>query len=319
MSAGVVDSLLATIGDTPLLRLRHLVPEGAAQVLVKIEGVNPTGSYKDRMALAVIEGAERRGTLRPGQRVVEYSGGSTGSSLAYVCAVMGHPCTIVTSDTFAQEKIRTMRAFGADVVIVPSEGGLITAALFDRMREATRKLVLEHGAFWTDQFHNTDALLGYDVLGRELVEQTRSSGLEIDAFCAAVGTAGMLAGVSRTLKDRIPGVGITALEPTTSPMLSTGRAGPHHVEGIATGIVPPLLPRDLRDSVLTVDEAAARDLALPLARREGVFAGTSTAVNVVGALRLAEELGAGRTVATVACDTGLKYLAGDLYDLRSDR
>lgn len=314
MNSGILDSSLDAIGGTPLVRLRRVVPEGSAQVLVKVEAGNPTGSYKDRMALAIIEAAERRGALRTGQRVVEYSGGSTGSSLAYVCAVKGYPCTIVSSDTFSQEKIRTMRAFGADVVIVPSDEGLITPGLFDRMREVLQRIVIDYDAFWTDQFNNADALIGYDRLGRELLQQTHDGDVVIDAFCAAVGTAGMLAGVSRALKEQLPDISITALEPTTSPMLSAGTAGPHHVEGIATGIVPPLLPADLYDRVLTVDEATARELAVALARKEGIFAGTSSAFNITGALRLAKELGPGRTVATVVCDTGLKYLAGDLYD-----
>lgn len=314
MSTGISSSTLATIGNTPVVRLQHLVPPGSAEVIVKIEAGNPTGSYKDRMALAIISEAERRGDLRPGQRVVEYSGGSTGSSLAYVCAVKGYPCTIVSSDTFSQEKLRTMRAFGADVVVVPSDNGLITPELFDRMREVLKRIVIDEDAYWTDQFHNTDALAGYDALALELLHQTRSDGVAVDAFCAAVGTAGLLAGVSRTLKVHAPDATITALEPTTSPMLSSGYAGPHHVEGIATGIVPPLLTGSLYDRVLAIDEEDARSLALPLARREGIFAGTSSALNIAGALRLAAELGPGHTVATVTCDTGLKYLAGDLFE-----
>lgn len=318
MRNGIFDSSLAAIGDTPLVRLRRLVPGSSAQILVKIEADNPTGSYKDRMALAIIEEAERRGALRPGQRVVEYSGGSTGSSLAYVCAVKGYPCTIVSSDTFSQEKIRTMRAFGADVVLVPSDNGLITPDLFHRMRQVLDSIVIDHDAYWTDQFHNTDALIGYDTLARELLQQTQNGGVAIDAFCAAVGTGGMLAGVSRALKEHLPRVSITALEPTTSPMLTTGHAGPHHVEGIATGIVPPLLSSNLYDQALTIDEEDARALALPLARQEGIFAGTSSALNIAGALHLARELGPGRTVVTVACDTGLKYLTGDLYESGPD-
>ncbi len=314
MSTGISSSTLATIGNTPVVRLQHLVPPGSAEVIVKIEAGNPTGSYKDRMALAIISEAERRGDLRPGQRVVEYSGGSTGSSLAYVCAVKGYPCTIVSSDTFSQEKLRTMRAFGAEVVVVPSDNGLITPELFDRMREVLKRIVIDENAYWTDQFHNTDALAGYDELALELLRQTRHDGVAVDAFCAAVGTAGLLAGVSRTLKVHAPDATITALEPTASPMLSAGHAGPHHVEGIATGIVPPLLARGLYDRVLAIDEEDARSLALPLARREGIFAGTSSALNIAGALRLAAELGPGHTVATVTCDTGLKYLAGDLFE-----
>ena len=228
MNAGIIDSPLAAVGGTPLLRLQHLTSSGSAQVLVKIEGGNPTGSYKDRMALAIVEQAERRGTLRPGQRIVEYSGGSTGSSLAYVCAVTGHPCTIVSSDAFSQEKLQTMRAFGADVVIVPSDAGMITPGLFDRMRDRLAAIMIDDDAYWTDQFHNTDALIGYDALGRELLQQTRHDGVTIDVFCAAVGTAGMLAGTSRTLKMDLPDVDVVALD--THPLL------PHVGHGAVLGV-----------------------------------------------------------------------------------
>ncbi|MFC7909171.1 PLP-dependent cysteine synthase family protein [Streptomyces nigra] len=309
---GAPSSSLRTIGGTPLVRLSHLVPDGAADVLVKVEGGNPTGSYKDRMALAIIEGAERRGALRPGQRVVEYTGGSTGSALAFVCAVKGYPLSLVSSDAFAPEKLRTMRAFGADVIVLPSEGGRITPELFVRMREAVEEIVKRDGAFWTDQFHNTDALTGYAGLGREILEQTGADGTSVDVFCAAIGTGGMFAGVSTVLREAgLPRA--VALEPASSPMLSAGESGPHRVEGIATGIVPPLLAHGPFDEARTVEEQEARRLALPLARREGVFTGTSGALNVAGALRLAREAGAGRTVVTVAPDTGLKYLTGDLY------
>ncbi|MFD7389055.1 PLP-dependent cysteine synthase family protein [Streptomyces sp. NPDC059852] len=312
MTASVVHaSSLRTIGGTPLVRLGRLVPEGAADVLVKVEGGNPTGSYKDRMALAIVEGAERRGELRPGQRVVEYTGGSTGSSLAFVCAVKGYPLTLVSSDAFAPEKLRTMRAFGADVIVVPGEGGRITPGLFVRMREEVERIVERDGAFWTDQFHNTDALTGYAELGREILGQAGAAGMTVDVFCAGVGTGGMFAGVSTVLREG----GLeraVALEPASSPTLTAGTAGPHRVEGIATGIVPPLLAHGPFDEARTVDEEDARRLALPLTRREGVFTGTSGALNVAGALRLAREAGAGRTVVTVAPDTGLKYLTGDL-------
>jgi len=309
---GVRSSVLEAIGRTPLVRLRRVVPDGAAGVLVKIEGGNPTGSYKDRMALAMIEGAERRGELLPGQRVVEYTGGSTGSSLAFVCAVKGYPLSVVSSDAFAEEKLHTMRAFGADLTVVPSDGGRITPDLFVRMEDEVRRIIERDGAFWTDQFHNADSLNGYAEMGREIVAQAADSGVTIDAFCAAVGTAGMLVGVSGALRAAGP-VHVVAFEPSTSPMLTTGVGGPHRVEGTAAGIVPPLLRRDSYDEARTVDESDARRLAVRLARVEGLFAGTSSALNVTGALTLARELGAGRTVVTVAVDSGLKYLAGDLF------
>lgn len=312
-ASGVLSSTLEAIGGTPLVRLAHVVPHGAADVLVKLEGGNPTGSYKDRMAVAIIEGAERRGTLRPGQRVVEFTGGSTGSSLAFVCAVKGYPLSLVSSDAFSPEKLRTMRAFGADLTVVPSNGGRVTPDLFVRMRERVDEIVVRDGAFWTDQFNNVDALDGYGILGREILAQTVKAGVTVHAWCAAVGTAGMLVGVSRALRAGASAARVVALEPASSPMLTAGHGGPHRVEGTATGIVPPLLTPQTYDEARAVDEGEARAMAPRLARAEGVFAGTSSALIVVGAIALARELGEGRTVVTVACDSGLKYLSGDLF------
>ena len=312
-SPPVVASVLATIGGTPMVRLSRTVPPGSADVLVKLETTNPTGSYKDRMALAVLTGALRRGHLRPGQRVVEYTGGSTGTSLALVAAVLGHPVSLVSSDAFSAEKLRAMRAFGADLAVVPSDGGRITPELFVRMRAEAHRVVEETGGWWVDQFHNVDALDGYADLGREAHAQVAADGGRIDVLCSAVGTGGMLAGAARGLREAGSDARVVALEPATSPMLTAGYAGPHRVEGTATGIVPPLLSHAGRYEARTVDEEEARALARRLARDDGVFVGTSSAVNVAGALALAHELGAGATVVTVACDTGLKYLAGDLF------
>jgi cysteine synthase A len=308
-SPAVVDSVLNTIGHTPVVRLRHVVPAGSADVFVKLEYFSPTGSYKDRMALAMIEGAEARGTLKPGMRVIEFTGGSTGSSLAMVCAIKGYPFLPLSSDAFAREKIRTMEAFGARVEMVPSDGGKVTPELFQRFRARIAVLKEEPGTFWTDQFHNDDALNGYRGIGVELLEQVGT----IDAFCGGVGTAGMLMGVSRALRTDGRRPRIVALEPQGSPMLTTGRGGPHRVEGIAAGIVPPHLTPGEYDEARAIDEDEARAMARRLAREEGIFAGTSSGLNVVAALQLAAELGAGRRVVTVAVDTGLKYLAGDLY------
>jgi len=230
--ATTVDSVLQSIGRTPVVRLRRVVPKGAADILVKLEFFNPTGSYKDRMALAMIEGAEARGALAPGMRVVEFTGGSTGSSLAMVCAAKGYRFVVLSSDAFAREKLLTMRAFGAELRMVPSDGGKVTPALFERFKTEIASLASEPGTFWTDQFHNEDAIAGYMGIGRELLEQT---GGRIDAFCGAVGTGGMLRGVSRALRERAGGVRIVALEPSSSPALSQGRGGAHGVEGIGTG------------------------------------------------------------------------------------
>ena len=305
----VADSILRAIGRTPVVQLNRLAPRGGANVFVKLEYFNPTGSYKDRMALAMIEGAEARGALRRGMRVVEYTGGSTGSSLAMVCAVKGYAFAPLSSDAFAREKIQTMEAFGARVEIVPSEGGAVTPALFDRFKERIAAMKEEPDTFWTDQFHNADALKGYGEIGVELLRQMGA----VDLFCGAVGTAGMLVGVSRALKEGGSRARIVALEPAGSPVLTTGRGGAHRVEGTAPGFVPPHLTRADYDEALAIDEEEARAMARRLAKEEGIFAGTSTGLNVVGALRSAAALGPGRNVATVAVDTGLKYLHGDLF------
>ena len=306
----IVSTILQAIGNTPVVKLRKVVADKSADVLVKLEYYNPTGSYKDRMALAMIEGAEARGALRPGMQVVEYTGGSTGSSLALVCAVKGYRFTPISSDAWAREKLETMRAFGADLQVVHSEDGKITPELIQRIRAEAERLAQNDDTFYSDQFHNADALNGYMGIGRELAAQT---GGAIDVFCGAVGTAGMLVGVSRALKAAGCTARIVALEPATSAVLSTGKAGAHRVEGIGVGFVPPHLDAQSYDEVRAIDEAAARVMARRLAKEEGIFAGTSSGLNVVAALQLAAELGPGHTVATVAVDTGLKYLAGDLY------
>ena len=302
--------MLDVVGRTPVVQLRRVVPDGAADVFVKLEWFNPTGSYKDRMALAMIEEAERRGDLRPGMTVVEYTAGSTGSSLAYVCAAKGYRLRIVSSDAFAPEKLASMAALGAEVTIVASDGGKVTPDLVERMIDQARQYADEPGTYWTDQLNNSDSLIGYAAVGRELLEQLDRP---IDVFCAAVGTAGLAIGVSQAFLAAGASPRVVIFEPESTPVISGGEAGAHTVEGIGIGFVPPLLDRDRYDEVRTVDEAVGRAMARRLAAEEGLFAGTSTGLNVAGAVALAEEVGAGGTVVTVACDTGLKYLAGDLY------
>jgi cysteine synthase len=307
----IADSVLGAIGETPVVRLRRIVPAGAADVLVKLESLNPTGSYKDRMALAMIEGAEARGLLRPGMRVVEFTGGSTGSSLAMVCAAKGYRFVVLSSDAFAREKLLTMQAFGAELLLVPSDDGKVTPALFDRFKKEIAVLAGEPDTFWTDQFRNEDAIRGYMGIGRELLQQ---AGGRIDAFCGAVGTGGMVLGVLRALRDAGSRARIVALEPLSSPALTEGHGGAHGVEGTGTGSVPPHMVERPYDEARAVSEAAARIMARRLAREEGLLVGTSSGLNVAAALQLAVELGPGHIVATVAVDTGLKYLAGDLFE-----
>jgi cysteine synthase A len=310
----VTATVLQVIGRTPLVRLRAVASPRAADVLVKLEFFNPTGSYKDRMALAMIEGAERRGVLRSGMRVVEFTGGSTGSSLAMVCAAKGYRLLLLSSDAFAEEKLRTMRALGAELRLVPSEGGKVTPTLFERFRKEIAVLAAEPGTFWTDQFNNLDAIDGYAGIGQELLEQT---GGRLDAFCGAVGTGGMLSGVFRALRDGGSGARVVALEPASSPALTEGRGGPHRVEGIGTGRIPPHMTAKPYHEARAVQEEDARAMALRLAREEGLLVGTSSALNITAAIEIARELGAGKVVATVAVDTGLKYLTGDLFAPRA--
>jgi cysteine synthase len=299
------------IGGTPVVRLQNLAGADSAEVWVKLESANPTGSYKDRMALAMIEAAELDGRLAPGQTVVEYTGGSTGSSLAFVCAVKGHPLRIVSSDAFSVEKIRTMRAFGADVELLPSPGG-ITPDLIPSMVRRAGEIAAETGAFATDQFNNPDMLTGYRRLGEELLEQLPGPPA-ITAFCTYVGTAGCFLGASRALTEKLPDLHRVVLEPAESPVLSGGTAGTHHVEGGGVGYWPPQLRPEDFDEVMAVPEADGFAMARRAARADGIFSGPSTGVNLVAARRLAERLGPGHRVVTIQVDSGLKYLSGDLY------
>lgn len=305
-----VGTALEAIGNTPVVRLRRVVPEGAARVFVKLESLNPTGSYKDRMARSIIEEAEGRGELRAGMTVVEATGGSTGSSLAYVCAIKGYEFQVVSSNAFAREKLQTMLAFGAHLDMVHSPSGRVTADLIPSMMHRAKEIALDENFYLADQFHNRDAIPGYEGIGHELLKQFPHG---IDAVCGAVGGAGMMMGVSRVLKTRWPQTQIIILEPASSPVLTKGQSGSHGVEGIGIGFVPPHLDVSLYDEVRAVDEDAARSMCRRLASEEGLLVGTSSGLNVSAALALAQELGPGKTVVTVACDTGLKYMNGGLF------
>jgi len=299
------------IGDTPVVQLNRLPGDDSAEVWVKLEAANPTGSYKDRMALAMIEGAERDGRLRPGQPVVEYSGGSTGSSLAFVCAVKGYPLRVVSSDAFAAEKLMTMEAFGAEVELIHSPEG-ITPQLIPAMVRRAHEIATETGAFWTDQFNNTDMIDGYRRLGEELLRQLPGPPA-IAAFCSYVGTAGCFLGTTGMLSTKLPALHRVVVEPGESAVLSGGVAGTHHIEGGGIGSWPPLLRPEDFDEVATVPEADAFAMARHAAQTEGIFSGPSTGASLVAAVQIAQRLGAGHRVVTVQVDSGLKYLNGPLY------
>ena len=297
--------ILSRIGNTTLLPLRRVVPAGSARILLKLESENPTGSMKDRMALAMIAAAEADGRLKPGGGIVEYTGGSTGVSLALVAAVRGYPLHIVTSDAFAREKLDHMRILGAALEIVPSESGRMTEKLTRDMVEAARLIQQRTGAFWTDQLRNTDQLAAYEAMADEIWRQADG---RIDGFVQSVGTAASFRGMAEALRRRKAAIHAVAVEPAESPVLSTGRSGAHKIDGIGAGFVVPLWEDGIADAIERVSTDEARAMVMRLAREEGLFAGTSTGANVVAALRLAERLGSGATVATVLCDTGMKYL-----------
>jgi len=293
-----------------MVRLRQVVPAGSAAIFAKLEWENPTGSMKDRMALAAIARAEEDGRLKPGDTVLEYTGGSTGTSLALVAAAKGYGIRIVTSDAFSREKLDHMAALGARLTLVPSEGGLTTKKLILDMIETARELSREPHTYWTDQLNNHDSIAGYHALGEEIWSQTNG---EIDAFVHSVGTAASLRGVATVLKRYKPGIRVIAVEPAESSVLAGGQAGPHKIEGVGIGYVPPLWEPALVDEIVAVRTDDAKEMARRMAREEALFAGTSSGANVVAAIQVAGRLGPEGKVVTLMADSGLKYLSTDVY------
>lgn len=304
-------SILQRIGGTPLLELRRIVPKDCARILVKVESQNPTGSMKDRMALAMIEAGEKSGRLAPGGRVVEYTGGSTGVSLALVCAARGYPLNIVTSDAFSVEKRHHMTALGTELTTIPSIHGGIDEALTRAMIEAARQIAERTGAFWTDQLNNSDQLSAYNEMGDEVWNQT---GGRIDAFVQSTGTAASVRGVGEALRRHRRDVLIVAVEPSESAVLSGGPKGVHKIEGIGPGFVAPLWEPSVVSEIATVSTEDAMAMTRELVRIEGLFAGTSTGANLIAAIEVGMRLGPKATVVTVMCDSGIKYLSTPLYD-----
>lgn len=302
---------MKAIGNTPLIKLERLSEPGCAEIYVKYEGANATGSMKDRMALSMVEGAEKRGQLKPGGRVVDYTGGSTGSSLAMVCATRGYKAYFVSSDAFSAEKLQTMKAFGAELEIFPSENGKITAKLIDSMVARARELSTEPNTFWTDQFNNIDNRNAYHNMAREIMSVL---GTGIHEFIMGVGTGGSFSGNAEIFKEAIPGIRCVAIEPFQVRALSGGDiSGKHKLEGIGSGFVPSITRLDLADEIVPVTDEDAYATARRLAREEGIFGGTTTGANVWVAMQRARKLGAGKRIVTIVCDSGLKYLQGDLY------
>jgi cysteine synthase A len=305
--------VLEAIGRTSLVRLNRVVPPDCADVLVKLEWENPTGSLKDRMAQAVISRAEADGRLKPGFTVIEYTGGSTGASLALVCAAKGYRIHIVSSDAFSREKLDQMSAFGAELTLVPSDGGLTTKKLILEMIETARRLSADPNTYWTDQLNNHDSISGYHALGEEIWKQTDG---KVDAFVHSVGTGASLRGVAAMLKRHNPNIEIVAVEPAESPVLMGGPPGPHGIEGVGISFVPPLFEPKLVDDIIGVKTDDAKEMARRLAREEALFAGTSSGANVIAAIQVAQRLGPAAKVVTLMADSGLKYLGTDVYRSR---
>lgn len=307
---GISNDVLDSVGNTPLVQLQKVVPLGSARIVVKLEGCNPTGNMKDRMAKAAIAAAEADGRLQPGGTVVEYTGGSTGASLAFVCAAKGYRLKVVTSDAFSEEKTRTTQAFGAEIISIPSDDRKITEELIKKMIDTARRISREQGHWWFDQLNNNDAAAGYHPMGEEIWEQ---AGGKVDAFVQAVGTTHSLNGVTKVLRQHNPDLYVAAAEPAESAILSGRPRGPHRIEGIGIGFTPPHWRPDDVDSVQSATTEEANHMCRQLAREEAIFAGTSSGLNVIAALRLAERLGSGATVATIMIDSGLRYLSTDTY------
>lgn len=303
-------SVLDAIGGTPLIQLQKVVPAGSARIFAKLESANPTGSMKDRMARAAIEAAIADGRLQPDGTLVEYTAGTTGVSLAFVCAALGYRLEIVFSDAFAVEKRRTMEAFGAHITDVPSDQGRITERLIKDMIAKAGELSKRSGYWWVDQLNNHDAIGGYTAMGEEIWQQTDG---EVDAFVHAVGTAHSIHGAGDALRRHRPDMRVVAVEPAESAVLSGGPTGSHRIEGIGIGFLPPLWEPDKVDEIEMVATEDAKAMARRLASEEGVFAGTSSGANVLAALRIAERLGPGHTVVTIIVDSGLRYLSTDVY------
>ena len=303
-------SIIDLIGNTPLLALRRVVPPGHARVLVKLESANPTGSMKDRAALAIVRRAAQGARLQPGDTIVECTSGSTGTSLASVAVALGYKCLLVSSDAFSTEKLSHMRALGADLELLRSDNKKITVELVTALIETSRQLSQQPGHFWADQFNNADVLTGYAALGDEIWTQTDG---RIDAFVQGVGTGGSLRGTAEALRLHDTTIRIVAVEPAESPVLSGGAPGANLIEGIGMGYVVPMWKPGLADEIMPVPAAEAMAMSRRLAREEGLFGGASSGANVVAALRLAEKLGPQATIVTLMCDSGIKYLSTEVY------
>ena len=307
--AELFDSYLEhAIGDTPLVPLKSISSPSSGQVWLKLESGNPTGSYKDRMAYAVFKNAFERGDITTGSRLVEYTGGSTGTSLAHIASRTGVQFIAVSSDAFAQSKIDSMLAYGAEVITIPSEDQKITPDLIAAMREKAYAIAEEPNTHYADQFGSPDVIEGYVPMGQEIANQI---GTSIDVFCAAVGTGGAFTGTAKGLHQAGHQPDLIGLEPLQSPFLTTGEGGPHRIEGIGLGFTPPFLNLNQCSEIRAIDQNDAFHMCRRLATEEGILCGPSTGLNVSAAFAIASERGPDTVVVTLGCDHGSKYFTSD--------
>ena len=303
-------AILDAIGHTPLVELRRVVPPSGARIVAKLESTNPTGSMKDRVARAMVDGAVASGKLPQGGTVVEYTAGTTGVSLALICAAQGYRAHFVYSDAFSEEKRHTMRAYGAELTDVSSGGKGITERLIKGMIAKAHEISRRPGHWFCDQLNNRDGEAGYHALGDELWEQADG---RVDAFVQAVGSAHSIHGAAHALRNHNRRLHVVAVEPGESAVLSGKPSGSHHIEGIGIGFTPPLWRPAEVNEIIPVPTAEAKAMARRLAREEAIFTGTSTGANIVAALQVAQRLGSGATVATIVIDSGLRYLSTDVF------
>lgn len=306
MAQKPVENITQIIGNTPVVKLRNVVDEDAADIYVKLEYQNPGDSVKDRIALAMIEKAEKEGKIKPGDTIVEPTSGNTGIGLAFVCAAKGYKAVFTMPETMSQERRNLLKAYGAELVLTPG-----SEAMKGAIKKA-KELKEEHGYFEPQQFENqANPEIHELTTGPELVEQFE--GKKIDAFLAGVGTGGTLSGVGKVLRKQYPEIEIVAIEPEASPVLSGGEPGPHKLQGLGAGFVPDTLNTDIYDSIIKVGNETAMEMARRVAKEEGILSGISSGAAIHAAIQKAKELGKGKTVVTVLPSNGERYLSTPLY------